>query len=275
MAENKDNTPQTSQAQTQTRGGRGFGGRGGGPMARMGPKVRPKNSKETIRRLLKYVGKQKSTLIVVFILTAISTVLAVLGPLLIGVAIDRYIMPRDYSGLLRLSVALLGIYALSALMSALQAYIMASVAQKTVRDMREDLFAKIQSLPLRFFDSKTHGELMSRTTNDIENVTNTLSQSLTQLVSNFLTVVGTLIMMFILSIPLTLMSLIMIPAIMLVTGKIASKTRKYFGEQQKNLGELNGFIEETISGQKVVKVHCREEKAQEKFGEINAKLKQC
>jgi ATP-binding cassette subfamily B protein len=150
---------------------------------------------------------------------------------------------------------------------------MAAVSQRTVWEMRNDLFKRLQKLPLKFFDSKTHGEIMSRTTNDIENVTNTLNQSLAQLINSFITLIGTVAMMLFLSVRLTLLSLILIPAMTMITKKIAGKTRKYFTEQQKNLGELNGYIEETISGQKVVKVYCREEKSKENFNNINIKLK--
>jgi ATP-binding cassette subfamily B protein len=268
MSENKNNpNPQVA------RPGIGFGGRPGGPMQGMGPKVKPKNSKGTLKRLWNYISKQRVSLIIVLILTVTSSALALLGPRFIGKAIDDYIIPKNYNGLIRISIALLGVYAASAFVSAIQTYIMAAVSQRTVWEMRNDLFKRLQKLPLKFFDSKTHGEIMSRTTNDIENVTNTLNQSLAQLINSFITLIGTVAMMLFLSVRLTLLSLILIPAMTMITKKIAGKTRKYFTEQQKNLGELNGYIEETISGQKVVKVYCREEKSKENFNNINIKLK--
>ncbi|WP_256865385.1 ABC transporter ATP-binding protein [Paenibacillus sp. 32352] len=253
----------------------GMGGpMGGGPGARgMMAKVRPKNTKATLKRLWQYLSRQRAGLISVFILTALSSGLALIGPYLIGVSIDEYIIPRNYSGLIGLCTALLGVYVFSAVMSWIQAYVMTGVSQRTVRELREDMFGRIQKLPLQFFDSKTHGELMSRTTNDIENVSNTLNQSVTQLISSVITVVGALIFMLKLNVWLTLLSLITIPLVMIITGKISGYTRNYFSGQQKHLGEINGFIEETISGQKVVKAFRREEKAIQDFNVINGKLR--
>lgn len=251
---------------------KGFSIKGGGRSK--GPVVRAKNATATIKRLWSYVGRQRTSLIVVFMLTAASSISMLLGPLLIGRAIDNYIIPRDYSGLLRVSLALLAIYVINSALSALQMYIMAGVSQRTVRDLRSEMFSKLQSLPLGFFDSKTHGELMSRTTNDVDNVTNTLNQNLTQLISNGLTLVGTVVMMFSLSMRLTLLSVLTIPLMMLVTSQIAKRTRRFFGEQQKRLGELNGYVEETVSGQKVVQVFCRQAQSRQRFGDINAQLRQ-
>ncbi|GAA4834139.1 ABC transporter ATP-binding protein [Paenibacillus vulneris] len=253
----------------------GMGGpMGGGPGARgMMAKVRPKNTKATLKRMWQYLSRQRAGLISVFILTALSSGLALIGPYLIGVSIDEYIIPRNYSGLIGLCTALLGVYVFSAVMSWIQAYVMTGVSQRTVRELREDMFGRIQKLPLQFFDSKTHGELMSRTTNDIENVSNTLNQSVTQLISSVITVVGALIFMLKLNVWLTLLSLITIPLVMIITGKISGYTRNYFSGQQKHLGEINGFIEETISGQRVVKAFRREEKAIQDFNVINGKLR--
>ncbi|WP_028551397.1 ABC transporter ATP-binding protein [Paenibacillus sp. UNC451MF] len=249
-----------------------MGGGPGGPRGMMA-KVRPKNTRATLKRMWQYLSRQRAGLISVFILTALSSGLALIGPYLIGLSIDEYIIPRNYSGLIWLCMALLGAYVFSAIMSWIQAYVMTGVSQRTVREMREDMFSRIQKLPLQFFDSKTHGELMSRTTNDIENVSNTLNQSVTQLISSVITVIGALLFMLKLNIWLTLLSLITIPLVMLITGKISKYTRNHFSGQQKYLGEINGFIEETISGQKVVKAFRREEKAIQDFNVINAKLR--
>jgi ATP-binding cassette subfamily B multidrug efflux pump len=253
--------------------GMGMGGGPGGPGARgMAPKVRPKNTSLTLKRLWGYLGRQRSGLVYVLILTALSSGLSLIGPYLIGTAIDKYIIPKDYSGLIWLSLSLLGVYLLSAAMTWYQSYVMIGVSQRTVRELRHDLFAKLQLLPLPYFDSKTHGELMSRTTNDIENVSNTLNQSVTQLISGVLTVIGAFVLMLMLDVWMTVVSLITIPLVMLVTSQIAKRTRKYFTGQQQQLGELNGFIQETVSGQKVVKVFRREAKAAEEFQVINKKL---
>jgi ATP-binding cassette subfamily B multidrug efflux pump len=254
--------------------GMGGGPMGGGPGRGMAmTKVRAKNTKGTLVRLWNYLRRQRAGLILIVLLTICSTALTLSGPYLIGVAIDQYIIPRNYSGLLWLCLSLLAIYVLGSALSWIQLYIMTGVSQRTVWELRNDVFAHLQQLPLPYFDSKTHGELMSRTTNDIENVSNTLNQTVTQLISSFLTVVGAIILMLSLNVWLTLVSLVIIPMAMLVTSQIAKRTRKHFSSQQKSLGELNGFIEETISGQKVVKTFNREEKATAQFHEINSRLR--
>ncbi|MEF3302408.1 ABC transporter ATP-binding protein [Paenibacillus sp. GYB003] len=249
-------------------------GGGHGPGARgMTPKVRPKRLGPTLKRLWAYLGRQRSGLVAVFAMTALSTGFALIGPYLLGRAIDLYIIPRDYDGLVRLCLTLLGVYVLSAAMSWVQAYVMAGVSQRTVRELRRDMFEHLQKLPLRFFDSKTHGELMSRTTNDIENVSNSLNQSVTQLINSLLTVIGALAFMLGLSVWLTLVSLVTIPLTMFVTGQIAKRTRSHFSAQQKHLGELNGYIEETVTGQKVVKSFNRESEALKQFQTHNESLR--
>ncbi|MGE5329314.1 MAG: ABC transporter ATP-binding protein [Deltaproteobacteria bacterium] len=251
-------------------------GRGPGHMAgMMGPKVKAKDSKGTLKRLWGYLKRQKTMLVFVFILVFVSTVLSLIGPLLIGYAIDSMVSGKglvDFKKLITIVISLTAVYMLSALMTWFQTYYMVGVAQDTVWEIRKDLFAKVQTLSLKFFDSRPHGELMSRLTNDVENINSTLTQSTTQVFSSLITVVGAIGMMLYLSPLLTLLSLVSIPIGMLATAKIAGHTRKYFGEQQKELGELNGYIEEIISGQRVVKAFCREEKALEEFSETNKRL---
>ena len=178
-----------------------------------------------------------------------------------GKSIDEYIIPGDLNGLRRICLILLGIYLLDAFMFWLQAYIMATAAQRTVHKMRSDLFSKLQKLPLNFFDSTTRGELMSRFTNDIDNISNVLNQSIIQFLSGLLTIIGALIIMLKLNVLLTLVSLITVPVVIFVTGKISEKTRIYFLEQQKILGNLNGYIEESVTGLKEIKTFCREKEA--------------
>ncbi|MDF2721211.1 MAG: multidrug transporter ATP-binding protein, partial [Paenibacillus sp.] len=233
----------------------------------------PKQLGPTLKRIWKYVGRQRASLISVFVLTAVGSLLGLVGPYLLGRAIDKYILPHDYNGLVQLCFFLLGVYLLQAAISWVQAYVMTGLSQRTVQDMRRDMFEHIQKLPLRFFDSRTHGELMSRTTNDIENVSNSLNQSLTQLINSFLTIVGSLAFMLGLNLWLTLVSLATIPITMFVTGQIAKRTRKYFSAQQKNLGDLNGYIEETVTGQKVVKSFNREQETIEQFQTHNEQLR--
>src|SRR5690625_1874131 len=235
--------------------------------------VKPKNTKGTLVRLWGYLRSQKLSLIFVTLFTAFSAVLMLMGPYLIGVAVDKYIIPRDYNGLIFLCLVLLSVYVGSSVFSWLQMHVMAVVSQHTVRDMRADLFRKIQTLPIPFFDKTTHGELMSRTTNDMETVSNTLNQSLTQFINSVLTLVGVVIFMLVMNVWLTLVSMIIIPIVIYTAKTVAKFTRKYFRNQQKELGSLNGFIEETISGQKVIKVYRREEKALEEFTEKNRALR--
>lgn len=260
------------QPQTQMRPGRGMMG-GGGHMRGMMPKVRPKNVRQTLARLWGYLREQRVGLFIVFVFTALSALFTLIGPYLIGRAIDDFIANRDYIGLLIITLLLLGSYILSALMAWGQGYVMASVSQRSVWRIREDLFAKLQDLPLHFFDSKTHGELMSRTTNDVENISQVLNQSVTQMLSSLITIIGTLVVMLILNVWLTIVTLVTIPIVIFVTGQIAKMTRKHFTGQQTELGELNGFIEETVTGQKVIKTFCHEQKSTEQFNVINDRLK--
>ncbi|MEK4669921.1 MULTISPECIES: ABC transporter ATP-binding protein [unclassified Niallia] len=248
----------------------------GGPKHFRGnlPVQRANNMKETLVRIWRYIGHQRKGLVLVVFLTMTTAVLNLLGPYLIGVSIDKYIITRDVNGLVWFCAGLLGVYICSSIATWLQSYFMAAVSQYTVLAMRKDMFARLQKLPLHFFDRQSHGELMSRTTNDMENVSNTLNQSFTTLISSIMTLIGALCFMLSLNIGLTLLSFVTIPIVMFLTSKIAKFTRKYFTSQQQHLGELNGYIEETISGQKAVKVFHREEKVKEEFQDINVKLRE-
>ncbi|RXZ83677.1 ABC transporter ATP-binding protein [Paenibacillaceae bacterium] len=237
------------------------------------PKPRARNTKATLLRLWQYLKRQRAALFVVFALTVLSSGLSLLGPLYIGRAIDVYILPRDYNGLLSLCLLLVGIYLFSGAAAWLQAYVMASVSQRTVWELRQDLFAHLQKLPVRYFDQTTHGELMSRTTNDVENVSTTLSQNLTQIISSFIMVVGSLAMMLVLNVWLTLVTLTIVPLVLFTTRQITKRTQRLFKEQQQRLGQLNGLIEETISGQKVVKTFRREADSISQLQVINKQLR--
>lgn len=256
--------------------GIGFGprpGMGGGPRHFVFPTCKARDPRGTLKRLWDYLSHRKMLLIAVFVMVIIATSANLTGPLLIGIAIDKYIIPGDFRGLLKISLVMLSVYILGAMATWLQNYIMVIVAQDTVQELRNDLFGKLQTLPLRFFDSMTHGELMSRVTNDIDNINNTLNTSVTQLFSSLITVAGTIIMMLLLSPLMTMISITIIPVMIFCTGKIASYTRTFFLAQQERLGQLNGIIEETISGQRAVKVFTHEQKAIEKFADANLQLK--
>lgn len=256
-------------------------GRGGPPMMGHGPgrnmvmqKAKPKQAGATLRRLWAYLSRQRFGLIIVYVTTILSAVISLIGPFLLGTAIDRFIMPKEHEGFWSLCLLMIGIYALGSVVSWIQVYVMTAVSQRTVLALRQDLFDKYQQLPLRFFDTHPTGELMSRTTNDIENVSNTLNQSVTQLLNSIITLAGSLVIMLRLNLPLTLVSLISIPLVLVATRQITRLTRKLFKAQQQHLGELNGFIEETVSGQKIVKLFRREPVAVEQFQKINQKLNQ-
>jgi ATP-binding cassette, subfamily B, multidrug efflux pump len=246
------------------------GGPGRGMFAQ---KVKPKNAKKTVARLWSYLGRQKKGLLITFCLVFLSSLFHMAGPFLIGLAIDKYIIPKDFNGLFKIVSVMAGVYILGVLCTLMQNYIMIGISQETVKNLRKDLFHKLQSLPLSFFDSRPHGELMSRLTNDVDNVNNTLNQSITSIFSSFITFVGTLSMMLYLSPLLTLVTMIIIPAMFFITRQLSARTRKLFKEQQEALGKINGFIEETISGQKVVKVFNREEKGIQEFENHNLNLK--
>ncbi|WP_423802977.1 ABC transporter ATP-binding protein [Paenibacillus dendrobii] len=248
-------------------------GRGpGGPGPMIMNKAKPKQASATLKRLWSYLNRQRWGLITVYVSTILSSIIALIGPFLIGKAIDQFIMPDKHEGFLSLCLLMIGIYVLGSLVSWVQVYVMTGVSQRTVLELRHDLFDKYQQLPLRFFDTHNTGELMSRTTNDIENVSNSLNQSVTQLLNSLIMLAGSLTIMLRLNLSLTLVSMISIPLVLLATRKITGVTRKYFKSQQQHLGELNGFIEETVSGQKIVKLFRREPVVMQQFQNINRNL---
>jgi ATP-binding cassette subfamily B protein len=234
-------------------------GRGGPGMRPMGKVERAKDRSGTVRRLWGYLRRQKVAVSATVVLVTISTALTLLGPYLLGRAIDVYILPGDLPGLWRISLLMLGVYSATSLLTWLQSYIMAGAAQRTVRDIRNDLFGSLQHLSLRFFDRRAHGELMSRLTNDVENVNVVLTDSITQIVSGVLTTIGVTVLMFWINPPLASVSLVsLILLTFLLNRWVARHTRDGFRRQQATLGTLNGLIEETISGQRVVKAYHRE-----------------
>lgn len=218
------------------------------------------------------MNRQRFGLIIVYVFTVLNALLSLIGPYLIGKAIDTAVIPHDYQGLIRFCILLIGIYGLGSVVAWVQAYVMTSVSQNTVFELRRDLFSKYQQLPIKFFDTRANGELMSRATNDIESVSSTLNQSVTQLLNSLITLSGSLVIMLMLNVPLTVVSLITIPLVLLASRKIIGLSRTYFRNQQRHLGELGGFIEETISGQKVVKQYSREESEVKRFRKISGEL---
>ncbi len=222
-----------------------------------------------------YLRRQKAALIVTGVMVAGTVVLNLLGPYLLGRAIDRYILPGDLPGLARISLLMLGVYATNSLLTWLQSYVMAGASQRTVRDIRNDLFAKLQTLSLRFFDQRAHGDLMSRLTNDVETINLVLSDSLTQLVSGILSTVGVAAAMLLINACLTIVSIVTISLLTLVLNRwVAQRTREGFRRQQAALGKLNGLIEETVTGQRVVKAYHREQVVIGQFDGVNREVRQ-
>lgn len=240
------------------------------------PVEKPKNVKTTLKRLWFFVGKEKKLLTIVFIFILIDAALSLLSPYLIGQSIDAMATESGVVnfGFLRIMVVVLLVaYVMSGVLTFLEGWLMAGVSQRIVGSLRDALFAKLQKLPVAFFDSHTHGELMSRLVNDIDNVSNSISQSITQLMSGIIILIGSLTMMLYLSPILTLASLITVPLIFFLTRTITKRTKILFKDQQKQLGMLNGHIEETISGLHVIKAFNHEEKVIEQFEEVNAELR--
>jgi ATP-binding cassette subfamily B multidrug efflux pump len=238
-------------------------------------KKRPqaKNWGGTIKRIWKYLSEQKGLLSLVLLMVVISSALGLLGPFLIGVAIDDYIVNQDPNGFITLLVSLIFVYIFFSISLWLQNVWMIGIAQKTVETMRNQLFRHLHRLPIPFFDKRQHGELMSRITNDIENVSSTLNSSVIQIFSSVFTLAGTISVMIWLSPLLTLITLTIIPVMFLGIRWITNRTGSLFKETQKNLGNLNGFIEETVSGQRIVKTFSREEKVMAEFIVKSERLK--
>ncbi|WP_199614255.1 ABC transporter ATP-binding protein [Paenibacillus alkalitolerans] len=246
------------------------GGISGGFPGR-GPVAKPKNFTATMKRLWEYFGKERKLLSVVAAFVILDSALTVAGPFLIGHAIDSIESGRMqllYIMIIALSAAYIG----NGLFSLLQGWLMAGLSQRVVMNLRGSLFAKLQKLPLSYFDSRPNGEVMSRLTNDIDNVSNTISQSTVQLMAGSISIAGSLFMMLALSPVLTLAAIITVPLVYFLTRTITKRTSVMFKEQQAQLGKLNGHIEETITGQEIVKAFNHEQKSIEQFEEVNAKL---
>ncbi|MBQ3567452.1 MAG: ABC transporter ATP-binding protein [Anaerotignum sp.] len=247
-------------------------GPGGHRNAHLMAHGKPNDTRKTILRLCRYLLKYWPLILISMICICITTVGTVFATRMIGIAIDEYIAVFDFAGLFKVCMILLIFYGISSLATWLQSFLMLKVGQETVAILRKEIFAKFQHLPLSYFDKTTHGELMSRVTNDVDNVSQMLNNSISQILQSILTVIGTFVMMAYLSIPLTIATVITVPVIVFTTKWVTKHSRKYFKDKQERLGDLNGHIEEIISGQKVVKVFCREEEETKKFSTLNDKL---
>ncbi|MEK3760911.1 ABC transporter ATP-binding protein [Paenibacillus sp. FSL P4-0338] len=267
-------------------GGRhgGFGGGpGGGPGMRM-PAEKAKDFKGTLRRLVRYLRPRQVQLIIVFVMAIASTVFSIFSPKVMGKATTKlfegaYGMMMDVPGakidfgyVNDILILLAGLYLFSALFSYIQQYVMAGVAQKVVYDMREQINSKLERLPLKYFDSRTHGEILSRATNDVDNISTTLQQSLTQLITSIVTIVGVIVMMLTISPWLTLITVVTLPLSFVVIMLITKRSQTYFVGQQKSLGQLNGHVEEMYTGHRIIKAFGREKNSLKDFNAINEDL---
>ena len=248
------------------------------PMVRGGrmvtEKIKPKNAKSVLRRLGAYLASKTSLMALAVAFSLMSTLITIVGTRRIGVAIDEYVAKGNLSGLASQAMILAGLYLLGFLLTLFQARIMIRVSQDTTVRLRQDLFEKQARLPVKYFDTHPSGDLMSRLTNDIDQISMALSQNLMSFFNGLISLVGIVVAMLLLSPLLTLIFFVMIPVMMLATMILSRYTRKMYGRQQRVLGELNGYVEETVSGQKAVLLFGRQEKAQEKFDEINGRLEQ-
>ena len=245
---------------------------GGGPADRFSPGQKAKDAKGTFGRLLKFYFKEGKSLFIVIALLLADTAIAVSGPLFIGGAIDALDNGVDFGSAYMFAAVLASVYIGSWALVTVQGVLMNAVSQRIVRGLRENLFDKFQKLPLTYHDTHTHGELMSRLTNDVDNISVTIAQSTTQLVSAAVMLAGSLVMMLRLSAYMTLAALVSVPLVFVLTKSIAGKSKKMFKGQQKELGILNGKIEEAVSGQKIIKAFGMEERIIGKFDETNKEL---
>ncbi|MEC2056587.1 ABC transporter ATP-binding protein [Peribacillus psychrosaccharolyticus] len=248
-------------------------GRARGPRGFGGPVVKAKDKKQTMKRIWRYMEKQKAALIATIIFVIISTLLGLLGPYLIGLIIDQYILPKDMAGTFKFLIVLAVVYTASSVFTWLQTYLMVRVSLQTIRNIRQDLFTKLQTLSIKFFDKHPHGDLMSRVTNDIDSLNNALSQSVIQLFSSILMVAGVTIAMFSLNWVLAIVTLLIIPVMVYTTKQIITYSSSNFIKRQRDLGELNGFIEESISGNEVISLFGKEEKMFNEFSVVNERLR--
>ncbi|WP_347548729.1 ABC transporter ATP-binding protein [Pseudalkalibacillus hwajinpoensis] len=236
-------------------------------------KKRPDDLKGTVARIWRYLSKRKGLLTVVFLMVVISSGFSLLGPYLTSLAIDNYLVVGDLNGLPLILGVLVLVYILQSAATFFQNYWMIGIAQETVYRMRKDLFHHLHRLPIPFFDKKTHGELMSRLTNDIENVSKTLNTSVIQIFSSVLTLIGAVSLMLWLSPLLSAITFTIIPLMLIGMKWITKHTGYYFKEQQRNLGDLNGVIEETLSGQQIVKSFSQEKRVLKQLDEKNEALR--
>lgn len=249
--------------------------RGVNPRKRVQKVIKPKDFKGTMTRLYGYFKKERKLLFLILVFVLIDSLIVMSIPYIIGSCVNIIADSQgklQLSMLIKLTMILGGAYIADGIISFIQSWVMAGVSQRIVKNMRSCLFQKLHALPISFFDTHSNGDIMSRLSNDIDNISGVIAQSTVQLFSGFISIVGTLVMMLILNPILTLVSLITVPLVFALTKTIAKKTKKLFKEQQEYLGALNGHIEESISGLEVVKAFNHEEILIEDFKKVNDNL---
>jgi len=246
-------------------GPKGRGVRGGGG--------KPKNTKDVFLRLYSYLSKYKLRIAIALVFVVVRTVSQIAGSYMLRPIINNYITAGRLEGFLYALGVLLMVYLVTSACTYLQNKLMVLVSQSTIEAIRNDLFNKVQKLPVKFFDTENTGEIMSRFTNDVDNIGTMLDTSIISIIQGVITLVGTLIMMLYTNVWLSLITVAFIPVIIKSGAFIAKRSRKYYSKQQAALGALNGYIEESISGQKEVKVFCQEDEVKEEFGLLNDDLK--
>lgn len=239
---------------------------------------KPKNSRQTVKRLMGYLKVDRGKILLAFACVIISTISTLAGSYMLRPIINIFIAPIDGSagnpaGLASSLVILGAVYGAGILAQYAQAKVMLTVAQNALEKIRYELLEKMQALPIRFYDTNVSGDLMSRFTNDVDTVGQMLSSTLVQLVSGALSIVGTLALMLYTNVTLTVVTVVMIPLMAKTASAVAARSQKYFTAQQASLGAVNGYIEEIVTGQKVVKVFCHEETAKEEFRLLNRELR--
>ncbi|MGC8488022.1 MAG: ABC transporter ATP-binding protein [Clostridia bacterium] len=263
-------------------GGPGFGG--GGPMGLVMPVEKPKNGRRTLMRLLRYFGHFRLQVLIAFLAAVASTVFTIVSPRILGnVTTDLFvgIVPRlrhvtgpgiNWANIRHLVLLLLVLYVGSSIFNWVQTYVMAGVSQRVVYVIRREVMAKLERLPVNFFDTHPHGEVMSRFVNDFDNIASTLQQSLVGTITAVVTFVGVVVMMLTISPILTLVVAVTLPLSFIVTRGIAGRSQKFFLQRQRELGELNGHVEEMYTGHLIVKAYGHEARSIRQFDDINARL---
>ena len=253
---------------------------GGGPRGRVMFVEKPKNMKGTVKRLAKYIGSNKKLFFMLILMVLIVTVLGLVGPHLQGEAIDAITLDKekgkldiDYAKMISMLIWILVVFVLSSVFSYFQGILSAHLSQNTVKVMRKDLFDHIVKLPIKYTDTHAHGDIMSRMTNDVDNISNTISQSIGSLFSGVLTILGSLIIMLYYNWFLTIISLSSVFFTIIATKYLSKFMRRYFKKQQSLLGKLNGHVEETVTGYKTVVAYSKEEKVEQEFNDISNELK--